>query len=54
MSSQPDRKIESIAAEAGYSDISDFNHFFHKQTGISPSRYREERRKHAMANYVFF
>jgi AraC-like DNA-binding protein len=42
ISSQPDRKIESIASEAGYSDIADFNHFFHKQTGMSPRQYQEE------------
>jgi transcriptional regulator GlxA family with amidase domain len=38
----PDRKIGSIAAESGYSDIADFNHVFRKYVGISPRQYQEE------------
>jgi AraC-like DNA-binding protein len=36
----PDRKIDSIAAEAGYNDLSDFTHLFRKHKGMSPSEYR--------------
>jgi AraC-like DNA-binding protein len=41
----PDRKIASIAADSGYSDIADFNHAFRKYTGVSPRQYQENCRK---------
>jgi AraC-like DNA-binding protein len=37
----PDRKIGTIAADCGYSDIADFNHAFRKYMGVSPNQYRE-------------
>jgi transcriptional regulator GlxA family with amidase domain len=40
-----DRKIATIAADCGYSDIADFNHVFRKFTGVSPKQYREMCRK---------
>ena len=36
----PDRKISSVAADGGYSDIADFNHVFRKYTGVSPRQYQ--------------
>ena len=41
----PDRKIASIAADSGYSDVADFNHAFRKFTGVSPRQYQESCRK---------
>jgi AraC-like DNA-binding protein len=41
----PDRKIGSIAADSGYSDIADFNHVFRKYTGVSPKQYQVECRR---------
>jgi transcriptional regulator GlxA family with amidase domain len=41
----PDRKIGSVAADAGYSDIADFNHAFRKYTGVSPKQYQEEHQR---------
>jgi transcriptional regulator GlxA family with amidase domain len=40
ISSQPRRKLESIAADAGYADMADFNHIFRKRTGMSPRQYQ--------------
>ena len=42
MRTSPDRKVASIAAENGYSDIADFNHAFRKYMGVSPTQYRED------------
>jgi AraC-like DNA-binding protein len=41
----PYRKISSIAADSGYSDIADFNHVFRKYTGVSPRQYQQDWRK---------
>ena len=38
----PDRKIGSIAADSGYSDVADFNHVFRKYTGMSPKQYQKD------------
>lgn len=38
----PDRKIDSVAAESGYSDVADFNHTFRKYTGMSPRQFQED------------
>jgi methylphosphotriester-DNA--protein-cysteine methyltransferase len=39
--SEPERKIESIAADLGYRDIADFNHLIHRHTGLSPREYQK-------------
>ncbi len=41
----PKRKIDSIAAETGYNDLSDFTHLFRKHTGMTPSEYRDQLQK---------
>ncbi|HZP04578.1 MAG TPA: helix-turn-helix transcriptional regulator [Terracidiphilus sp.] len=46
----PERKITSIAAESGYSDVADFNHVFRKYTGMSPRQYRDDCRKAQESN----
>ena len=38
---RPDRTIAAIAAEVGYADPASFAKAFRRQTGISPSRYRQ-------------
>ncbi len=40
ISHDPSRKIESIAAEVGYTDLADFNHIFRKRVGASPQAYQ--------------
>jgi transcriptional regulator GlxA family with amidase domain len=45
IASQPDRKLESIAADVGYSDFADFTHFFYRQTGSSPRQYQRKRQR---------
>jgi AraC-like DNA-binding protein len=45
MQTSPDRKIASIAADSGYSDIADFNHVFRKYTGVSPRQFQEDCRR---------
>jgi len=39
--SEPGRKIDSIAADIGYTDIADFNHLIHRHTGLSPREYQQ-------------
>jgi len=41
----PDRKLSSIAADAGYNDTADFNHVFRKYTGLSPREYQRNHRR---------
>ena len=36
----PDRKIEVVAKECGFNNISYFNRLFKKETGLSPGEYR--------------
>lgn len=36
------KSISEIAKETGYSDVSNFNRFFRKFTGISPAEYRKK------------
>jgi AraC-like DNA-binding protein len=36
----PERKIESIAEELGYSSLHAFTHIFTKHVGMPPSKYR--------------
>jgi AraC-like DNA-binding protein len=40
----PDRKLSSIAADAGYNDTADFNHVFRKYTGVCPREYQRRHR----------
>jgi AraC-like DNA-binding protein len=42
----PSRKIDSIASELGYDDLSAFTKFFRMQNGSSPLEYRNDCRKH--------
>jgi transcriptional regulator GlxA family with amidase domain len=46
ISMQTARKLESIAAETGYSDVADFNHFLRKHIGMSPRQYQQQCLKH--------
>ena len=39
-----DRSIASVAALSGFRTGGDFWHFFRKRTGLSPLRFRKERR----------
>ncbi len=41
----PERKIGSVAADSGYSDVADFNHAFRKYIGVSPRQFQEACRR---------
>jgi len=43
-----DKRINEIASDFGFSDVSHFNKFFRKQIGMSPSEFRKDSRSNVL------